>query len=113
MRIAASPCHVLPPSQLVPSRWTRAMTARVSSHELAPAGPCTEAERPVDMDPGLVLVHNRRKLPYRIDRSGVHVAGLSADEGRSGQVLEQRAQRLRLHPSLTVGLHRLQGGCAE
>ena len=31
MRMAAMPCHVVPPAQHVPSSWTAAMTARVRS----------------------------------------------------------------------------------
>ncbi len=38
IRIAAMPCHVVPPSQHVPSAWTAAMTARVKA-SVAAASP--------------------------------------------------------------------------
>src|SRR5438132_4734966 len=75
IRIAARPCHTVPPHQQVPSAWTRAMTRRVvsSGPKLTSAAAASSSERP--------LVEARR---------------VGASRGRGGQ-LAHRHRHGRLH----------------
>src|ERR1700741_3081602 len=63
-----------------------------------------EAEGTVDVEPRAMLLRRFRYFAQRVKRSGIHVAGLRADDDRSVQVVEQPAQAIGAHPSLPIRL---------
>ena len=81
----------------------------------ARARPGPEAERPVDVHPGVsVRARQTGDLAERIERAGVHVAGLRADDrGRARGVPECVAQGVGKHATLAVGLHFDHAGIAQ
>ena len=67
------------------------------------------------MKPGIRLAHDLDDLREGIERSGVHLAGLRADDRRAAELGERRAQPFRLHSTLVVGVYddELRGADAQ
>ncbi len=71
-----------------------------------------QAERPVDVDPGVRPsgTHELDGRAERVERTGVHVAGLEAHDERPVARRQGRLQGVEPHPSLLVGRHRRSRG---
>ena len=64
-----------------------------------------EAERAVDVDPGSVRVGDRDDRLEVVERAGVHLAGLRADDQRLPGAGEDAFEELGAHPALVVDRH--------
>ena len=63
-----------------------------------------EAERAVDVKPRVVLARETGDLAERIERAGIHVPCLRADDERTARLGSQPIpQRVRQHAALAVG----------
>jgi hypothetical protein len=85
----------------------------VGQRRVAVAGTRPQTERTIDVQPGLVPLRDRANLAQRIDRTGVHVARLRADDRRALERGHEPGQAVGAHASLFVGLHTLNGPGAE
>ena len=53
-------------------------------------------------------MHDRRDLAHRVDRAGVHVSGLRADDDRTGERGQYATQLRGAHAALLIRRHLLQ-----
>ena len=68
------------------------------------AGPAPQPERAVDVHPCLFGVRDLADAAQRVNRAGVHVAGLRGDDDRSIERGQRALERLGAHPPLLVGV---------
>ena len=62
-----------------------------------------QPERAVDVQPGAARGAGVRDRPERVERAGVDLARLRADDRRARSLVERRGQRTGVHPALVVG----------
>ncbi len=67
------------------------------------AGGCPQPERPVDVKPDVGMLADDRDDTFdRVERAGVHLAELGADDRRLGSPLQGVSQGVRVHAALVV-----------
>ena len=79
------------------------------------AGRRPQAERAVDMDPGIGMpgTDELDGRPDRVEGAGVHVPRLEADDQRAGRGRQRQRQCVQAHPTLIVGVHGDHAGPAQ
>ena len=85
----------------------------VEQRARGPAGAAPKAECAVDVHPRAFPVRDLADGAQRIDRAGVHVAGLRADDDRAVESCQRPLQGVWPHPPLLVGLDLLRAARAK